>query len=98
MLENQGEALEELGQRYERLFPVIGLYQFNLGLETEEALFQVTKYIRDQYFEGVEINKSTFPQIKEVCILYSFDNSRLICEGRFNTRVVELFKKMYKNS
>lgn len=68
LLEDQGKALEELGENYKRLFPVLMTYQFNMGLISEEAVLKVTEKIRERYFKQEKIGKSTFTQIKEVRI------------------------------
>ncbi|KAK7602466.1 hypothetical protein V9T40_008055 [Parthenolecanium corni] len=66
LLEDQGKALEELGENYKRLFPVLMTYQFNMGLISEEAVLKVTEKIRERYFKQEKIGKSTFTQIKEM--------------------------------
>lgn len=66
LLLDNATDLEDFSKNYQRLFPIVFMYDANTRIQTEKEMADTTEKLREFYFEKETINKQTLNQLQNV--------------------------------
>ena len=66
LVAGNARLLEELDENYQRLFPIVFMYDANSRIQTEEELADTTEKLREFYFKKEAINEETLNDLEKV--------------------------------